>query len=285
MKKLLVLGLVVVGIGLGANPKFRAGAARAWRNVGTWFECREGSGCDQHVAVPKGAEARKQSIERVRKDIARLDSDVQALLGPIAEKQVALRRMEADIKTAQANHKQRREDLLALTKLVKAGTESIHFQDEDYTLQEAKDRLTVDFADFKNLDAGLKAREQLLAAQKKSIRLAREQLARIVEQKRNFEVRLAQLEVTEEHLNLEEITTPLRTDRGRVAAIKNRLDAIQQSQDVAREIRNIAKEFLPRGSGNSTSNLPPVNPDDILNFLNGPRTTGAPSVASTKKTD
>jgi len=158
MKKLLVIGLIVVGVGLGANPKVRHGLARAWRNVGTWFECREGSGCDQSVAVPKGVEARKKAIERVRRDIARLDSDIQALLGPIAEKQVAARRLEAEIKTAQANHTQRREDLLALTKKVKAGEDLIRFQDEDYTLQEAKDRLTSDFAFYKDLDASLKSR-------------------------------------------------------------------------------------------------------------------------------
>jgi len=285
MKKLLVLGLIVIGIGLGANPKVRSGIARTWRNVGTWFECREGSGCEQHVAVPKGAEARKKSIDRVRQDIARLKSDVEALLGPVAEKRVALRRLEAEIKAARVNHKQRREDLLALTKLVKAGTDQVRFQDEDYTQEEAKARLTSDFAFFKDLDASLKAREQLLAAQKKSVRLAQEQLARILEQKRNFEVRLAQLQATEEQINLEEIATPVQTDRGRVAAIKRQLDAIQQSQEVAGERRNLAKEFLPRGNGSSPSNRPAVNPDDVLNFLNGPRTTGTPSVASTKKSD
>src|SRR5947209_6722199 len=229
MKKFVVIGLLVLG--------------------GLWV-CKKTNLCSyastlwaKGTRAVKGQVPRQFELDRVRNEIEKLDSDVRALLGPIAEKQAAIKRLQREVEVAQANHKKMREDLLSLTRQVEAGTQQISIGGEEYTLDEAKAKLAHDFVSFKTLDASLKSRKELLAAQKQNVRLAHQQLAEIATQKRRFETRLAQLEANEEYLNLRGITTPLPFDQGRVADIKNTLDAVEQSQDVEKEKRTLEGQY------------------------------------------
>src|SRR5262249_4029526 len=131
------------------------------------------------------------------------------------------------------------------------------------------------------LSTSLKTREQLLTAQKESLRLALEQLRRIAEQKEHFEARLAQLRATEEFLNLQQVASPLRVDEGPVADIKNTLDQVEQGQEVEREKRILEGQFGSRPSEAAQPCCPTVNTQEIRTFLGVP-TNGQPKVASNK---
>jgi chromosome segregation ATPase len=267
MKKLLVIGLLVVG--------------------GLWV-CKKTNLCSyastlwaKGTRAVKGQVPRQFELDRIRNEIDKLDADVRALLGPIAEKQAANKRLERDIDVAKANREKMRAELLSLTRQVDAGTQEIRLDDGNYTLDEARARLAHDFTRFKTLDASLKSREALLAAQKQNVRLAHQQLAKIAEQKRLFEVRLAQLEANEEFLSLQQIATPLRVDQGRVADIKNTLDAVEQSQDVEKEKRVLEGQYNTPRNGTPRSGAPTVNTQEIRDFL-GAQTGSSPKVATSK---
>jgi chromosome segregation ATPase len=259
MKKYIVIGLLVVG--------------------GLWV-CKKTNLCSYASTLwAKGARAvkaevpRQFELDRIREEIEKLDADVRALLGPIAEKQAAIKRLEREVKTGRANHKQMREHLLALTRQVEAGQQQIDIDGEDYTLDEARARLAQDFAAFKTLDSSLKSREELLTAQRHNVQLAHKQLRAISQQKASFQTRLAHLEATEEHLNLQQITAPLRVDQGRVADIKNTLDAVEQSQEVEKEKRILEGQFTTEPSRGRRSSQPTVNLQEIRTFLGVPAGT------------
>ena len=268
MKKIVVLGVLVLG-GLWACKKTHlcSYASTLW-NKG------------QHAV--KGQIPRQFELDRVRNEIDKLDNDVRTLLGPIAEKQAALNRLERDIKTARVNHKAMREQLLALTQKVETGGREISWDGEEVSLDEAKARLAQEFAVFKAVDGNLKSREQVLAAQKQAIRLAHEQLRKISEQKSLFEARLAQLQATEENLNLQQIASPLRVDEGRVADIKNTLDAVEQGQEVEQQKRTLESQYGGRVNAGPRANRPSVNPQEIRRFLGQPTAAGKEKVASSK---
>jgi multidrug efflux pump subunit AcrA (membrane-fusion protein) len=267
MKKILVIGVLVLG--------------------GLWV-CKKTNLCSYASTLwakgqraVKGQVPRQFELDRIRHEIDKLDGDVRAMLGPIAEKQAAFKRLEREVKNARANRETMREGLLSLTRKVEAGTQTITWNETDYTLDQAKARLAREFVLFKALDTSLKTREQLLRAQQQSLQLAHEQLRRIAEQKGHFEARLAQLEATEEYLNLQAVSSPLRIDEGRVADIKNTLDAIEQGQETAKEQRILENQFGPRPNRPAEPCCPNVNTQEILNFLGVP-TNGQSKVASSK---
>ena len=131
------------------------------------------------------------------------------------------------------------------------------------------------------VNTSLKTRDQLLKAQQQSLQLAHEQLRRIAEQKGHFEARLAQLAATEEYLGLQQISSPLRIDEGRVADIKNTLDAIEQDQETAKEHRILEEQYGTRPNRAAEPCCPTVNTQEIRTFLGVP-TNGQPKVASSK---
>jgi chromosome segregation ATPase len=261
MKKFVVIGLLVIG--------------------GLWV-CKKTNLCSYASTLwAKGARAvkgqvpRQFELDRIRNEIDKLDADVRAMLGPIAEKQAANKRLERQIADAEANHKTMRENLIALTREVDAGNQQIEFDGGSQTLAQARARLAVDFARFKTLDASLKSRKALLAAQRENVRLAHQQLSKIADQKRHFEERLAQLEANEEYLKLQQVATPLRFDDGRVADIKNTLDSVEQSQDTEKEQRALEGQYSTRRNGAQRSEVPTVNMQEVRNFLGLPSDTPA----------
>ena len=106
-------------------------------------------------------------------------------------------------------------------------------------------------------------------------------IRRIHERKAHFEARLAQLDATEEYLNLQAVSSQLRVDEGPVADIKNTLDSIEQSQEVEKEKRILESQFGTRPSGAAQPCCPTVNTQEIRTFLGVP-TNGQPKVASSK---
>jgi multidrug efflux pump subunit AcrA (membrane-fusion protein) len=267
MKKILVVGVLILG-GLWACKK---------TNLCSYASTLWAKG----QRAVKNQVPRQFELDRIRNEVEKLDGDVRAMLGPIAEKQAALKRLEREVKNARANRDTMRENLLGLTKQVEAGTEPITWNDQDYTLDQAKAKLSREFVLFKALNTSLKTREQLLAAQQQSLQLAHEQLRRIAEQKGHFEARLAQLEATEEYLNLQQISSPLRIDEGRVADIKKTLDEIEQGQETAKEQRILENQYGARPNRAAEPCCPTVNTQEIRSFLGVP-TGNQPKVASSK---
>src|SRR5947209_14743554 len=106
MKKILVIGVLVLG--------------------GLWV-CKKTNLCSYASTLwakgqraVKGQVPRQFELDRIRHEVEKLDSHVRAMLGPVAEKQASLKRLERQVKDARANRDKMRDDLLSLTKKVEA---------------------------------------------------------------------------------------------------------------------------------------------------------------------
>jgi len=182
-------------------------------------------------------------IANTRSEIKKLDRDYNALLGPIAEKKASIKRLDREITTGQANLAEQREALLALTKSVEAKETQISIQGVNYKLPRAEVELKRGFANFKKLETNLAAKERLLDAEQQYVAACLDQLEKLVTQKREFEVRLAELEAQESLMNARRVTMPMKSDDGRVADIKSALDQIEQSQMIETERRQLEAQF------------------------------------------
>jgi len=225
---------------------------------------------------------RDLELARVRNEIKNLDRDYQALLGPIAERKVAVRRLEGEVSSAKANLTERREGLLALTSAVESKEKEIAYQGGNYNLAQAKVKLAQDFSLFRRMEVNLATQEKLLDAQRKNLSATLDQLGKLVNQKREFEITLAQLEAQEAVLAVDRCQSPLQTDEGRVADISNTLKEIQQAQEIEQAGRELQSQY---GSKISDAQPPVPSVGDlsvIRDHLEGRVTTPATKVAQGK---
>ena len=137
-------------------------------------------------------------------------------------------------------------------------------------MDQAKVRLAKDFANFRKLEANLTTKEKLLEAESKNLAAIRDQLDKLTSQKREFEIRLATLEADEATLRVARIQTPLVTDDGRVADIKNTLDRIEHSQNVEQNEHILQQTYGSKiGDAQPQTQLRSVDLDGIRDYLQG----------------
>jgi len=218
---------------------------------------------------------RELELARVQHEISQLDRDYQGLLGPIAEKMACIKKLEREIANARVNQQDQREALLSLTKAVEAKETPIVYNGNSISLDRAKVKLAREFATFKKLELNLVTKEKLLEAEVKNLAATRDQLDKLIGQKREFEIRLAQLEAEEATLKVASIQTPLYTDEGRVADINRTLERIAHSQSVEINKHVLQQQYGSKiGDAQPTTVVGTLDLDEIRSYLQGTTETG-----------
>jgi chromosome segregation ATPase len=234
--------------------------------------------------IARGKESvRKQiprdlELARAQHEIQQLDRDYRGLLGPIAEKMAAVKRLEREISTAQDNLQLQRDHLLALTQAVETKQTQITCDGNTYSLDHAKVKLARDFATFKKLETHLASKEKLLDAETKNLTATRDQLDKLMTQKREFEIRVAQLDAEEAALKVARIKTPLQSDNGRVASIKKTLDRIEHGQTVEQYQHQLQQQYGTKiGDAQPSVSTTTLDLNEIRDYLEGRATSTAKS--------
>jgi len=192
----------------------------------------------------------KFEIDRVRHELAGMDSDISQMLRPIAEHMAAMQKLKKDIKTTRNNLAEQKANILTMTKDLEGSPTVVTYGGEEYTAERVRQKLQRDFDSFKRGEANLKSQEKLLEAKERALSATREQLAKLVAKKREYELRLAQLEADEETLQIARIGSKLPIDDNRASEIEAALASIEHRQDVQRaevELANgqFANDFIP----------------------------------------
>jgi chromosome segregation ATPase len=200
-----------------------------------------------HKQVPTRFE-----IERARHEIAQLDGDIQGMIRPIAEYKAAIARLKKDIQSAQARLDEQKSILLTMTKDLEGNPTMVMYDGDAYPADRVRVKLQRDFDSFKRLEANLHSQRKLLEAKEISLKATQEQLAKVMAKKREYEVRLAQLEADEETLQIARIGTSVQIDDSRATQIEAALTEIERRQDVHRaeiELRSgtFANDPIPVG--------------------------------------
>jgi chromosome segregation ATPase len=199
----------------------------------------------------------KFEIERARREIAAMDSDISTGLRPIAEYMAAINKLKKDIKAAQDALADQKISILAMTRDLDGNPTVLSYGGEEYTAERVRKKLQGDFESYRRCEAHLKSQEKLLEARERSLAASREQLTKLVAKKRDYEIRLAQLEADEETLQTARIGSKLPVPDNRAAEIESVLAEIEHRQEVQRaeiELANgpQAHDFIPVQSGSRT---------------------------------
>jgi peptidoglycan hydrolase CwlO-like protein len=254
MKKLLILGII--------------GAVALVAIVKKTNVCSYAS----TLASTVGAQAKDQvptkfELERIRNEIAALDGDISQMIRPIAEYKSAIEKMRKDIAKGETNITTRKKDLLDVVKELEAN-KPFKVNDRVYTPEQVRRQVERDTTSLKQLEKHVKAQQQVLDAKELSLKATQEQLAKVISKKREYEIRLAQVEAEEETLQVARIGSTVKIDNTRATQIEDALAAIEQRHDVERHetiLRTNDLVNVPLQDRNRT-------PDDlnaIRNYLEG----------------
>jgi chromosome segregation ATPase len=257
MKKLLVIGLIVVG------ALFVLKKTNVCSYAGTlWSRVRH----EATVQVPT-----KFELDRIRHEIARLDTDIRDMLSPIAENMAAVKRLKRDIEATRGRLGEQKTTLLTMTRDLESNPKCITYAGEQYSADTIRRKLERDFASYKSCEAKLKSQEKLLEAKERALSATREQLNKVIAKRREFEVRLAQLEADEETLQIARIgAKEIPVDNNRAAEVEAALREIERRHDVEREKLQLlngplASDVIPVHEGARTG----VDLNEVRNYLEG----------------
>jgi chromosome segregation ATPase len=216
MKKILAL-VVIAGVAWFVVKKSHLGSY-----AGT---CAAQVGEEMKRQIPT-----KFELERIRHEVAQLDQDVSRMIRPVAEYKTQIDWMRKDLHKSQARLDERRQHLLTMTDDLKNNPVSITY-DRDYPTEVIRHKLQKDFDSFKRLEAHVKTQQKLLEAKEASLKASQEQLAKVITKKREYELRLAQLEAEEETMQVARIGNKLQLDDSRATQIEAALTEVERRHD------------------------------------------------------
>jgi len=211
----------------------------------------------------------KFEIERIRHEIASLDQDVNKMIRPIAEYKVAIDRLHKDVDKTAANVEEQRKVLLGVTEDLKTGAKELKYGGKSYPREEVKARLARDFDSFKRVEAQLASQRKLLESKEMALKSSQEQLAKVLSVKKDYEVRLAQLEAENEALVVSSIGNDIRFDTSRAANIDQSLRELEDRIAAAAEAQELQKGVFSAGIPFNQRGTQNVDLDSIQAHLQG----------------
>ncbi len=177
----------------------------------------------------------KFELERIRNEIAGLDGDISQMIRPIAEYKAAIERLRKDIARSEKNIDERKKTLLTVIEDLEANKKFV-VNDKTYTPEQVRRQLQRDTDGLKQIEKHVKVQQQILEAKEQSLKATQDQLAKVISKKREYEIRLAQLEADEETLQVARIGSDVKIDNTRATQIEDALAAIESRHDVEREV-------------------------------------------------
>jgi chromosome segregation ATPase len=219
----------------------------------------------------RGQIPRELELARIKNEIGQMDRDYQKLLRVMAERVTRAKELNKEVVVLEANRKELAANLLTLSEAIEAKETTISYRGETYNLANAQTKASRELNNLKQLDKTLASKKKILEAEERNVDALKDQLDKLVSQKREFEVRVAELEANETELAATKIQFPVRTDEGRVADIKKTLDRIEHEQNVDVAQHELEKNYGTKIDG---TNPPaqvgtPANVEEIRNYLQG----------------
>ena len=207
---LLAVGAVVL---VAKKSHWTSYATTAWTQV-------------QHEA--KRSVPTKFELERVRGEIAQLDNDILRMIRPVAEYKVDLVRLRVNVARVEEGLSEQKKVLLSLTEELATNPEFVDFGGERLSAERVRQKVQRDFDTFKRQETSLKAQQKLLEAKERASKATQDQMAKVISKKREYEVRLAQLEAEAETLQVAQIGSRLPIDDSRATQIEVSLNALER---------------------------------------------------------
>ncbi len=237
----------------------------------------------------KNAVPTRFEISRARHEIANLDDDIGGMIRPIAEYKATIMALNKEIGRSETMLREHKTVLLSMTQDLEGSPSVLVYAGEEYSADRVCAKLAKDFKSYRRLEANLQSRRKLLEAKEKSLKATQEQLAKVIAKKREYEVRLADLEADEETLRIARIGSKIQIDDSRTTQIEAALSDIEHRHDVERaevelKTSDLANDLIPvQERGPTVVDINAIR--EHLKSGEGAKTSGEGRVARGEKKD
>lgn len=264
MKKLLAtIGLIAIGwYGLNHTE----GGRRIKEDVLAWK-----TGKTEETVAQKPT---REKIQLARKEIKKLDADIDKMIRPMAEYTAAIHQLKKDVEGTSRALDENKIVLKTMGEDLKTGSAALVYSGVSYTRERIEAKLKKDFEGYQRLENQLKSKRELLEAKQTSLQGVQDQMAKVSAKKQEFEVRLAQLEAQEETLQIAKLGSDLKVDQSQATKIEALLADIAHHHGVDRaELELRTGKLADDGIAVTGRSAPKVEVDFILRHLDSPPAT------------
>ena len=154
----------------------------------------------------------KFELDRIRNEIAALDGDISQMIRPVAEYKAEIGKLREDIVKNQTSINEKKKVLLGFVEKLEGNPKEVVCGTKRIPADRVKDEVQRESERLKVLENSVKAHQQMLEAKEISLKATQEQLAKVVAKKREYEVRLAQLEAMDQTLQVARIVSDIKID-------------------------------------------------------------------------
>ena len=170
----------------------------------------------------------KFELERIRHEVTALDTDISQMIRPIAEYKADITKLRRDIEKNESTIVEKKKDLLVVVEKLEGNPKEVKCGTKTYPAERVRQQVQRESDNLKLLEKNLKTQQQVLEAKEASLKATQEQLAKVVSKKREYEVRLAQLEAQDQSLQIARIGSDIKIDTSRATQIENALQSLER---------------------------------------------------------
>jgi chromosome segregation ATPase len=169
----------------------------------------------------------KFEIERIRNEIANLDADVSQMIRPIAEYKADIEKLRKEISQTQRDLEKKNADLIVVVDKIQDVQGMVVLAGRKHPVEKVRQQVQRETDHLKLMEKNIAAQQQVLEAKENSLKATQEQLAKVISLKREFEVRLAQLEAMDQTIQVSRIASNVKIDTSRATKIQHALQGIE----------------------------------------------------------
>lgn len=230
-----------------------------------------------HTAKNNMRDAVKQEIPaefevaRVKDMVENLVPDIQKCMHVIAEQQVDIEHLQADIVRREDTLADQEKVLLSMSKdLDSAGQQDIQYASRTYTSDEVARDLSHRFEKFKVAKDALARDRKVLRAREKALVANQKKLDNMLGAKQDLELQIVQLEARLKSIQAEAVVSELNFDDSQLANAKKAIRELNKSLDVKEKMLDVEGRFVDMIPTEDVRSVPKDLTSQIQSYLQEP---------------
>lgn len=206
-------------------------------------------------------------VTRVKGMVENLVPDIRQCMHVIAEQQVDIEHLQADIVRREDAVADQEKILLSMTKDLDGGQQEIQYASRTYTSDEVKRDLSVRFEKFKVAKDALQRDRKILKAREKALVANQQKLNNMLSAKQDLEVQIVQLEARLKSIQAAETVSELNFDDSQLAQAKSAIRELNKSLDVKERMLDVEGRFTNLIPTEDVRSVPEDLTSQIQNYL------------------
>jgi hypothetical protein len=182
-------------------------------------------------------------IQRARDMVANLVPDIRQCMHVIAEEEVNVEHLSKEIARAENDLGKQKDEILALRRHVDSGRQVYQTSSRAYSCNEVKRDLSSRFERYKTAETTIASKRQILTAREQSVVAAREKLEGMLNEKRNLEVQLENLDARLKTVQAAQTASSVQLDDSQLSRAKKLIGELNKQLDVAQKMLDADGKF------------------------------------------